>query len=319
MIRPATRALIEQAHRHSAFYRGFLANHLPMGLVALDAMGATDGDLLRFTRAYEQQLEALGDGERQKVDAFEARITKQGLAAVVASLAPDLMPGIGSAAFHGAIRLAYAVESGIPREQAHAFAYWTMALEPLPATANPSGREAPLEVLRAIARDPAHAGKRPAGRSIAVRMDTAARDPAFAIFVARLDPAWLRLDALAAALIRAYVATGDFTLLHGVTGCHAFSQLAPLLPDAKVATLHLWNAIVAAYMSSGSPAIEGSRLAGSDTLDWPAIHEHAVACEDEHDVKLAYSCWREWQVTSDDIYRRAASARVSHALALGAH
>jgi len=31
-------------------------------------------------------------------------------------------------------------------------------------------------------------------------------------------------------------------------------------------------------------------------------------------VKLVYSCWREWQRTADETYRRAASARVCHAL-----
>jgi hypothetical protein len=36
-----------------------------------------------------------------------------------------------------------------------------------------------------------------------------------------------------------------------------------------------------------------------------------VRREDEHDIKLAYSCWREWQHRGDDLYRRAASARVA--------
>jgi hypothetical protein len=150
-------------------------------------------------------------------------------------------------------------------------------------------------------------------------MGKAASAPSFASCVARLDPRELRIDAFASALIRAYGATGDFTLLHGVTGCHAFSRLAPLFPDAGAATLHLWTAIVAAYMASGSPPVEGWRLAGSDALDWPAIHAHAVACDDEHDVKFAYSCWRKWQESDDDLYRRAASARVAHAVPLEVH
>ena len=50
MIRAATRALIEDAHCHDAFYRDGFANHLPMALVALDAMGATDSEIVRLTR-----------------------------------------------------------------------------------------------------------------------------------------------------------------------------------------------------------------------------------------------------------------------------
>jgi hypothetical protein len=37
------------------------------------------------------------------------------------------------------------------------------------------------------------------------------------------------------------------------------------------------------------------------------------AFHDEHGIKLAYSCWREWQRSGDDLYRRAASVRVAHA------
>jgi hypothetical protein len=68
---------------------------------------------------------------------------------------------------------------------------------------------------------------------------------------------------------------------------------------------------VATYIGAGAPPVEGWALKGDDSLDWPAIHARAVKREDEHDIKLAYSCWREWQHRGDDLYRRAASARVS--------
>jgi hypothetical protein len=165
-------------------------------------------------------------------------------------------------------------------------------------------------VLRAISLDPAHAHKRPPGRVIAQRMANAARDPAFAAYVARLDPSALRVEAIAPALIRAYAATGDFTLLHGVTGCHAFRGLAPLFADGATATRRLWTSVVAAYMASGSPPVDGWRLEGGDGFGWDEIRARACECEDEHDVKFAYSCWREWQSSGDDLYRRAASARV---------
>ena len=53
-----------------------------------------------------------------------------------------------------------------------------------------------------------------------------------------------------------------------------------------------------AYVGAGSPPVEGWNLEGGDG----------------HDVKLAYSCWREWQCYGDERYRRAASARVSAAM-----
>ena len=100
-------------------------------------------------------------------------------------------------------------------------------------------------------------------------------------------------------------------MLHGVTGIHAFRILAPYASDPAAALRDLWSALLATYVGTGSPPVLGWGLKGDDTLDWPAIHARAVGRDDEHDIKLAYSCWREWQHRGDDLYRRVASARVT--------
>ena len=111
MIRASTRALIEEAFRHSAVYRNGFANHLPMALIALDAMGATEAESVRFTRSYEVQLEPVAAGEVARVTAIEQSLARDGTLKVIRDLSPLLARGIGSVAFHGAIRTAYAVES----------------------------------------------------------------------------------------------------------------------------------------------------------------------------------------------------------------
>jgi hypothetical protein len=195
--------------------------------------------------------------------------------------------------------------------RSRALAYWTSYGDRLPELPPPSGDASPVEVLQAISRDPM---ARPSGRGITERMRAAIAHPTFAGHVAKLSPDALDTKVFADALIQAYAATGDFTLLHGVTGCHAFRLLAPHFESPREALRHLWTAIVAAYMSCGSPSLETTwKLRGSDRLDWPEIHRRAAACDDEHDVKLAYSCWREWQHSGSDLYRRAASARVDSA------
>ena len=183
----------------------------------------------------------------------------------------------------------------------------------LPASPEPSGTRSPHEVLAAIAADPGRAGKRLAGNGIISRAVAAARLPDFAGYAASLDPDQLALDAVARAMLQAYAASGDFALLHGVTGVHAFRILAPYASDSGAALQDLWPALVATYIGTGAPPVEGFGLEGDDALDWPAIHARAVKREDEHDIKLAYSCWREWQHRGDDLYRRAASARVAPA------
>jgi hypothetical protein len=311
-IRPATRERIEAALRFNATYRGYLANHLPMALVALDRMGADDARIEEFARGYSQHLEPFAASPL--VDEFSRRVEKAGIEAALAQSLDALAPGIASAAFHGAIRTAYALESGSGREMAHALAYWKGSFEPLGDPPEPRGGESPAQVLMAISRDPELAGNRPAGVNIAMRTIAAAAMPATGDYASRLDPAQLQLAPMAAALARCYAASGNFTILHGVTGCHAFRSLAAHFRDSHRALRHFWHALVAAYIGCGSPPVEGWGVPGSDALDWPRILERATGCDDEHDVKFAYSCFREGAHYADDLYRRVASARVCHAL-----
>lgn len=328
-VSAGARARIEAAHRYGAIYRGGLASHHPMAIAALDAMGATAADLDHFESHYLPQLEPLARAvvEIQSGDEaahlgsprafpewvvyFSAAIEKEGEGEVLRRWIDRLTPAVAAGAFHGAIRTAFALESEARDELAHGLAYWAAAYETLPAVPPLAGTRSPEEVLAALARDPAYAGKLMPGRGIVSRAVAAAQLPDFGRHVASLDPEQLALDAIAGALLRAYAASGDFTLLHGVTGTHAFRLLAPYASDSGAALHDFWSAVVAVYLGAGAPPVEGWGLKGSDALDWPAIHARAVRREDEHDIKLAYSCWREWQHRGDDLYRRAASARVA--------
>jgi hypothetical protein len=169
-VRPATRQRIEDAHRFSAFYRGYLANHLPMALVALDQMGADDARLARFEREYvTTHLEPIGNHPafQAAVGELAAHIAKEGRDAVLRLEFDRLAAGVGSGAFHGAIRTAYALESGSEREMAHALAYWSLAFEPLPEPPEFTGSQSPFEVLAALARDRRFARRRFPGNNIA--------------------------------------------------------------------------------------------------------------------------------------------------------
>jgi hypothetical protein len=328
-VREGARRRIEAAHRYGAIYRNGLASHHPMAIVALDAMGASEADLQSFEAHYLPQLEPLqgavvviqpGDEAAhlgsprafpEWVAYFDAAIAQDGLEPVLRRWVDRMLPAIAAGGFHGAIRTAFAVESGAQGEMSHALAYWAASYHPLPAAPEPAGTLSPDEVLDRIARDPAHAGQRPPGRGITDRAMAAARAADFAVHVRSLDANQLALDGIARALLHAYAASGDFTLLHCVTGTHAFRLLGPYASDSSAALADFWAAVVAAYIGAGAPPPHGWGLKGDDSLDWPAIHALAVRREDEHDIKLAYSCWREWQHRGDDLYRRAASARVT--------
>jgi hypothetical protein len=327
--REGARGRIEAAHRYGAIYRGGLASHHPMAIAALDAMGATDADLDAFEAQYLPNLEpmpravvSIQDGDEaahlgsprafpEWLVYFSTAIARDGAGEVLRRWIDRLTPALASGAFHGAIRTAYALESGAKDELAHGLAYWACSYTVLPEAGPPSGSRSPFEVLQAIAADPARAGKRLPGNGIIARATQAARLPEFGAYAASLDPDQLALDAIARAMARAYAGSGDFAVLHCVTGVHAFRVLAPYAADSGAALQDLWPALVATYVGAGAPPVEGWALEGDDSLDWPGIHARAVKREDEHDIKLAYSCWREWQHRGDDLYRRAASARVA--------
>jgi hypothetical protein len=331
-VRAATRLMVEASHQYDAVYRGYLANHLPMAVVALEGLGATDVEIVRFARAHATHLEplrapqsavprgeeghALGQAEAFPawLARFESEIAARGAARVLNDWTDRLLPGVSGGAFHGVIRVAYALETGSEAELAHALAYWASAWQSLGMPAGFAGTLSPAEALARMAFDPALAGKRPAGSNIAERTAAAADDPALRAHVAGVEGGRLDLDALANAALRAFAGSGDFTALHMVTGMHAARRLLPYSGDVAAAVAHLWLALAAAFAGAGSPRFAGWAASGARDEDWEALRARAIRCEDEHDVKIAYTCWREWQRTGDDLYRQAASARLRHAL-----
>lgn len=321
-----TLTLIEEGSRHSAFYGGNLANHLPMALVALDRLGATREQVSAFATRYAKKLEPMpAPAEtitRETANAFlgraeafaswilffEREFARAGMNETVKRWTSRLLPGVGSFAFHGLIRLAYAVESGSEKELARALASWAAsytALGDLPPL--PQSSTSPAEALSALNGDPKFTRGRYAGGRISERMARAAADPEATRIMASAGADKINIASLAQAILGAYAATGDFTVLHGLTACHAFRALMPFMEDPALGERYLWQALVCAYLSAGGPAA-GKPLSGDERLPWDEIRRRAAGSHDEHDLKLAYSAWEEWKNYGDDLYRRVASA-----------
>ena len=310
-VRASTVALIERSHDRSAIYRGYLASHLPMALAALDEMGAPEARIAAYAARHSSHLEPLGEAERASAAAWLEALQATGTVATLRRALARLSAAPGSGAFHGLIRTAYAIESGSAAELAHALAYWEIAFEPLGEARAASGRATPAEVLAAIAAAPPRA--RLSGRNIAERMRSASEQPDFEAQVAAAGAASLTLDALAGAALRAYAASGDFTLLHAVTGCQAARTVAPYAPDAQALVAHSWRAVVAAFLACGAPRFDTPAFAEETAARWPDLLARGCDAEDEHDIKLVHAAWREWRRTGDDLYRRAAAARLAPA------
>jgi len=320
--RPTLRARLSQAARFDAEYGASLSNHLPMALVALARLGADDERLAQFEARYAQRLHAAppiepwpaGDAWKPPLGdprawpryraLFREWIDDEGAPAVLAQVLPTLMHGVGSAAFHGPIRAAYALAADHAGALTDALAYWASRwFECGQALAN--GEEVdPASVLAAF--DFAH--ELPAVPLIAQRMAAAAAHPRFASRVARLHVELHgTLPRLAQLAAERYAAGADFTVLHLVTSAHAMHVLLPWLDeDDRLAALVYYASAFAAAWAALPP--RDAPLPAAPALPWPEIVARALASDDDHAIKMVDSC-RELEAAFGGVVWRVAASR----------
>ena len=238
---PATRRELQLALDISLAYaatypagRLRLSNHLPMALTALHRLQAPAAALQAQLQRHAPRLDKLtpDSDEARAAQRFAAEIERDGLPAVLARHLPHLLEAAETAAFHGLIRLAYALDADHPAEIAHALAAWQTqhtALGPaLPAT--PKGQAARLaDVLSALGDQPGLAFTPQQDTTITQDMQQCAALPGFDDAVngeASPSPAALTLETLAEASLAVYLGSRDF---HRAAPGHRLPCAAPRL------------------------------------------------------------------------------------------
>ena len=128
----------------SAEFPFCLANHLPMVLVALHRMGASDERLEAYCHIYHKQnglvpvpepigeitrdnwREFLGQREREGDyrTFFAGEVARLGATPAALLYLPELMPGMAASATHAFMRMAYATMTDSDEETGVALAYW---------------------------------------------------------------------------------------------------------------------------------------------------------------------------------------------------
>lgn len=300
MIRSMTDTACTPADLHRALEAGLrrgpgyraggmsLSSHLPMVLVALWRLGAPAAALERQLALWLPRLPVAEPPPPEHRPA----------AALLRERLPALLAAPEAAAFHGAIRLAYAWESGHAGELAAALQAWAdsagAVLGPPPAAA---GGDAPLRAVIADVRADAALATGPRRRqTIMAEMREAQALPGFQAYLARPR---LSLEALAEASLAVYLGSHDFTALHLVTGLHALRVLLATLPEAAQGQVLrcTWRAWLAAYVSIGRPAPDWAAVhegsAGEE--DWEAAKPALFASTNDHRIKLADAAREEWR------------------------
>lgn len=315
--------LLEAGNRYHVRYGDRLANHLPMVLIALDKMGASRKQL---KRAFERCVPPLERPQlpppdpsvaiaecRNREDLYpsalryyEQQVKMHGIGECLRRELPSLLPSIATAAFHPLIRTAYGVDARHQQEVATGLAYWNLEYHTLPA----SSEQIPLRAAEIL---PRLAERYPllslAPGNIADHMFSVTQQHGW--LDTPIQPEQLSLEDIAWVALDAYRGTGDFTLLHGVTGCHALGLVLPYCREPETALRYFWTGLAVAYLSTGpKPIREPAKTVRPP--DWKEIRKRARRSENDHVIKLTYSCLREFGKYRREEYRYAAAGAIDH-------
>lgn len=342
MVNPAPHPLLTQNLQFAPDYGNGMTSHVPMALHAMAELGASQADLHRLYEHNTTQLRRLpaapapqlwpvwanhlGDlAAYQRFEAhFSASIAQLGPDAVLADAVPRLWSGFGAVALHGVIRLAHAVEVDHPGELAAALAAWAAQYACLPKAQ--SGMRLPLEswVNKLL---PLAQTWRSTAPLISLRMLEAAQTPAFAACRLDLSDVHRRRDLtpLARTCAALYAQTGNFTVLHLLTGTRALGILLPWAPKnwQDPVSAALTAAVLAAGLNTSQPINPASQtqsppepptappkapqiLAMFSQANKQAGQPDQRPPLDEHAIKLTHACWQLAQQDDHEVFVQAA-------------
>jgi hypothetical protein len=302
-----------------------------MALVAKRGLGADADELLRFAAAYSSRVVAIdapstqldGNTWRSAIGDYDAaadlrayfvrQVADAGSDETLRLHLPALLAGISGAAFHGVIRLAYAIEVSSPSRIAAGLAYLAETGQALKELA--PGAVSTTDPIAILAKLSTTSGLPVPTKQMRIddEMRAVAQSDIFDAAVASLEVTDETDELLARAALHLYASTDDFTALHGVTGCEAISSIRPWVDDQQLLSRFAFQALVAAYLSIGAPHLWSrdrlDEFVGSNESDPMNVATIAAFNDDEHVSKLVYTARRSWTKTADPLYLAVAARK----------
>ena len=298
-------AAIDRLSTTGPEFGGGLSNHGPMAVEALHHLNE-DASIPGWLDRYFPKLEPPPRAANQppllgRMDhvidwtrLFDDELTKYTWQQVVARWVPQLAPGVVAAAAHGLLRTSHAVralrETDTPTRRAElsrGLGYWAATYQPLPGTVRARGSRSVADLLATLPEVP---------RTEVFLLSEGIRDtdrvPALAEHLSQLDLRELRPQRLLAGLApwaRAGAKVSVFAHVHVLTGTVALLQFEDLLAPQPMYELleHGWHAVasmVAVWRPPTPVPVEGPPPSRERLI------EKALACHDEHAIKLVDAC-----------------------------
>jgi hypothetical protein len=324
-------SLLDEELAFDATTTNGLTSHLPMALVAKNGLGAPREELRRFAERYKKRLaerspeattltsttwrSAVGrEGSFDDLCVYFVKaVNDEGADATIRTHLDALTPGICGAAFHGALRLAYALELASPHRIAAGLAYLAESAVPLGAPMpKSSSSEHVIDVLARLSSTRTFADL-PSRGLISEEMQNVAAMDEFRDAVGGYSVDDHTLEALRAAALTLFATTGDFTSLHAVTGVEALTALRPYAQDKMRFDTACLTGVAAAYATVGAPALASSdqllEFSASNPTKIDDVAHVGAMSDDEHVSKLVYTSLRLQASTQDDLYLAVAARK----------
>jgi hypothetical protein len=321
------------------------SNHAPMAIEAMCAMRRGDAVMPWFEHyrhslaprharvarlTNENWRAALGDLRRTEdwFEFFRNELEERPWQLVLDDWAARLAPGLMAAATHGVIRTGHATRAlalddtlARRRELADGLAYWAADYMVLPAERHRPDRAMPSQAIARVQMIPTEIRR----GNIGALTDALTQLDSFAPFKDTLDAVDAGGDAsaflsdLTATFARVFLANARDTyttiaFVHAVTGPSALRPFLPYLSDTTrhAALAYAWQAAAAMFATFGTQA-DLSRFNEVEIESKDDLIDRAIACGDEHAIKLTEVCLREHALNPDPAFFAAAD-RAIHVL-----
>lgn len=315
-------------HNFSAEYKKGLSSHYPMAIIALSKLGATLEEVESFQNSYVKRLEKLekptfkmtednwqdylGNHKynSEYIEFFTEQISRSGIEGTLKRFIPILFPGVAAAAFHPLIRLGYGISIFDSNEIAHGLASFAMGYLPLNEGSRSVETIGLEESLKKLHDNDIIRKFSPKVNPIYNRMKATSNLEEFKFFSYSVSDLDLNLGNLAKINLKMYLSSNDnFTALHCLTATHALRYVLPFIENQKKALRYFWQAIGAAYVDAKMPTIK-NEFGSVPKISFQEIFQKAIKTNDDHSIKLVFSCYEEFKEYKNPEYLLAAAKRV---------
>lgn len=330
--------LKEMINEYGKDYRPYmngLVNHLPMAQLAIFKMMGDLDKVKRYSDVYVLKMdinpirptnrkvnnfeECLGE-----VDAYEAclafvekEIEKRGLETVVREVLNAYALGMSAGLFHVTIRLGYALEGyrmdpTSTDEVARSLSYYITAYRKAIRLEKKISGDAFKESLERMLDDKHLRNLVTSGISTGSKLKALYTDDHFISSAFTIDGNEAsKVKTLLNILLDYYNKSGNFLILHCITGLHALLMLKPYFDDFND-TLDVYTTCMIGHVLS----LQGLKVHDFNIayqgISWDEIIESGANDKDVHTIKFTYTCSELYKMYEIEALKKAAMIKKLH-------